>query len=390
MLTANTILPFIVSFYPLILVISNILDVKLNYPFACILILISIRESFFSNKTKIIISICFLLVFLKYSFYGLYSIKEMVVLLFGPLIFLSFVRAFNNMTERSKAFIYNNIIATAVLVSVIVIGQYLGFLPMTLGRMEFLNVVGMDIWGEYSYDFRPSSYFYHPYDTALAMLPLLAFIGATKKIGKDLLLAASLIVTASLALQLKVFFGFSIFFLLISYFLNVKIPKFVFTLLFFIMCFQVVYLGMSVFEQEDIAYTAGRLLIWKVNLDSFIHDGLFSNLILGLKENPLSYNTLWQTDEFFMTHNIFLFLIVNCGILFFALFLYLNNLCVNIDKNVDKAVLILLITLGTTGDLMVFSQYWVVLCSIYCISQMLQKRNHKPCIKNNQRANEIV
>lgn len=370
-LTRNAIFPILVSLYPLTLIISNITAFKFNFILAIILLILSINTELRTFKFAAIIAFALSFIFVKFGIYGDYSIKEMIVLLFGPLLFNRFVSDFDNLNTHERNVLFYTVSMIGFIVSFFIILQFFDIIPMTLGQMEFLNIVGMNVFGEYDLSFRPSAYFYHPYDTSLAIVPILAFsvIWISRRLSFHSLLLFSVVVMAVYSLQLKVLYGFVLFIFLFSFFLrNFKIKKIYFFCLALLLTILVLYFSVGDYSREEVSYSAGRLIIWKFNFEEFFGDFTILKSLFGLSENPLESNMSWSNDEFFSMHNLYMFLIINTGFLFTVIFIYLKQSTLNKSSLVDFCIAIMMFTFAFTGDLMVFTSYWICISCLYVIS----------------------
>ena len=370
-LTRNAIFPILVSLYPLTLIISNITAFKFNFILAIILLILSINTELRTFKFAAIIAFALSFIFVKFGIYGDYSIKEMIVLLFGPLLFNRFVFDFDNLSTHERNVLFYTVSMIGFIVSFFIILQFFDIIPMTLGQMEFLNIVGMNVFGEYDLSFRPSAYFYHPYDTSLAIVPILAFsvIWISRRLSFHSLLLFSVVVMAVYSLQLKVLYGFVLFIFLFSFFLrNFKIKKIYFFCLALLLTILVLYFSVGDYSREEVSYSAGRLIIWKFNFEEFFGDFTILKSLFGLSENPLESNMSWSNDEFFSMHNLYMFLIINTGFLFTVIFIYLKQSTLNKSSLVDFCIAIMMFTFAFTGDLMVFTSYWICISCLYVIS----------------------
>lgn len=383
-MTKNMLFLMAVVFYPITLIISNIASFKLNYIAALVIIISAFKDSISDKKTFLIIILCFIFLFLKFSIYGDFSVKEIIVLLFGPLVFNKFTNDFDRLDCSQRKTIVNLVKYTGVLFCLLVIFQFYNYIPMTLGSMDFLNIVGMSVFGDYDFSYRPSAYFYHPYDTSLAIIPFLAFAIVffiqNKCVSSMAFLTISLI--AVYCLQLKVLYGFSLCLFLFFFFLkSIQLRKIYFFSLGVFLTLLVFYFAVGEYSREEVSYSAGRLIIWKYNFEEYFDSITVGKIIFGLSANPLENNVLWSNDEFFTTHNLYLFLVVNTGLIFTPVFVYLKAMTINKSFLVDFCIIMLMMTFAFTGDLMIFTSYWICISCIYAVSHQFNLNMNQQKLK---------
>lgn len=367
------------------LVVSNITGVKINYFATLVLALYSVSFALKDLKLMIIIFFAIMIIGGKYVFFGEFSIKEMFVILVGPLIFNRFISDYQSISLHYKNNVFNVIVIIGFFIVSTVILQYHSVIPMSLGEMNFLNVVGVTVFGEVNESFRPSAYFYHPYDTALSIIPILSFslliFFDKKKITSLMLLIITCYAVYCLQLKIMYVFAFLLFFYVV-YFYRFTIDKKVFLFLFLILTCQVIYVGAQDYSQEEIAFSAGRLVMWRLYIEDFFYDMSFSRIMFGLEQNPLERSVLWTGDEFFSAHNLYLFILVNTGFLFFFLFMFLKQTNLNKNRLVDFCIFVMMITFAYTGDLMVYTSYWVCISCLYVISDLSSKKDFSPAYES--------
>ena len=348
---------------------ANILGLKVNLIFAGGLLLLSVLHFIRYRLNVVLFSVFILLIVIKVASLGFFGLKELLVVMFGPLIFAYFTDFFDKLGTRNKYRIFKLTIVISASVCLIVVLQDSGILPHKIGAMTFVNATGYDISGEFSGKIRPSAYLYHPYDTALAMVPFLSFLMLHWLTNKArFFLFVLFVLFAVYSLGLKVLYIYVFFCLLFLFFrMNEQVGKKAVYACIAFWVFVVVSIILGKYLNEYIGFSAGRFFIWDIMLDFYLQDVSAMTLLFGYNQDILSNHPFWDSDETYTTHNQYLYLVIHLGWLFTIAFIYLLSKVLDKGKMISFFILLLFCSFALTGDLFVFLTCWVCLCQLYVI-----------------------
>lgn len=359
----------LIILYTPILAISNIVGVKINYLIAGFIITASLIHCIKKRRVFIII-LCYAILFiLRFIILGNYGLKENIIFICGPLIFITFFDYYENTSVPIKKVFLKITIILSILLIIIIIGQFSNIIPNMTGKMALMNKAGYNIIGDFVQIERPSAFLYHSYDTALGLIPIITFL-FYKICNKKILLFITYICSLLLAyiINLKILFIYlSILFILTLLSKN-KILNYKFLILTSLLMFAVtISFSFINFDQEIIGYSSGRLYIWNLMLNHFINDINFIFIFLGYNIDILSNNLYWRLDESYSTHNQYLNIIIYSGISFFAIFIHNFFLIFKKTKILNNFIFAMIISFAFTGDLFLFTSFWTCLCLTYLL-----------------------
>ena len=373
----NNLFIYLVLFYFPSMMLSNIVAIKLNYVFALLIMSFSLLAFLRKKIHAVAMVIALILVLIKSLVYGVYGIKPLIIALMGSLTVIHFIKVFDDCSKDDKNHFLQITFFNGLLVALIVIGQTLGFLPSAIGAITFVNTAGFNLLGEYSSGARPSGYFYHPYDTALALIPIIA---AAKLItGWGRVIGAVGAVVISIMLGLKILMIFTVLLLIIPLVLSKYANKNNVIILYVGLMFGMLIVTGTRFSEFLISMSAGRLYIWEIMMEQYIHNSSAGSVMLGYNEDLLINSLFWDGDESYTTHNQYLYTIIYMGLTLFTLFIYIFSKLLVINKELNLIILLMFITFALSGDLVVFLGFWVCLSQVYV---MLSWRSAKGGSKN--------
>jgi len=343
--------------------ISNIIAIKINYVFALLIISISLLAFLRKKIHAFALALVFIVILIKSLVYGLYGIKPVLVALMGSLTAIHFIKVFNDCSDGDKKLFLQVTLFNGLLVALIVVGQALGILPSAIGAISFVNTAGFNILGEYSSGERPSGYFYHPYDTALALIPIIVaakfLVGWARVIG----IAGAGVVSIMLGLKVLIVFTVLLFStpLVLSKYTN---KNNIITLYVGLMLGMLAVTGVE-FSESLISMTAGRLYIWEIMMGEYILNSSAGSVVFGYNADLLINSLFWDGDESYTTHNQYLYTIIYMGLTLFSLFVYIFSKLLVISKELNLIILLMFITFALSGDLIVFLGFWICLAQVY-------------------------
>lgn len=368
----------ILSYFPL-LIAANVLQLKVNYIVAGTAIFLSLYYFVKRRRNFILLTLMFFLICIKVLLLGGFGVKSLVIVICGPLLFECFSNSFNGLNNKDKNFIFKSIMLIGGFISLVIALQRFGVFPHQIGAMRFLSVVGYDITGEYVGGVRPTAFFYHPYDTALSILPVLTFLMLSYCFNRYVYIlgcAVSLFVTYSLGLKvlyLYVFLVFVVFHLRLHRYAG---PVVVYIVYFLLMAGTLI-LSSNDYVSEIVGYTAGRLYIWNIMVEHFLYEFSFIDFLFGYNQDILSISFRWEGDESYTPHNQYLYSLLYLGFVFTAIFLYLLWRVVCISKFLSILVIVMCVTFAVTGDLFIFFAFWVCLAQLHVIVWKVGQLNRR-------------
>lgn len=362
-LDLNTLLVILVILYFPSMMISNMIALKINYIVAMIAFSIAFYFACKNKKNLLILCSLLIMIFIKVMTLGFYGLRPLMITVLGSILVISFTESFEKIGVDKKERCIKFIIGFSFSVCLIIIFQKLNILPVSIGKMKFLNTAGYNIFGEYESSYRVSSYFYHPYDTALAILPLLVVL--LRNPWHKAIIPVFLISIVLLMLGLKILIVFSLAFML----LNQRMANFsgvghVFALIFLLTALVMI-IPFADLSSESISFSAGRLLIWKIMIIEWFEKSTLMNILMGLNFDILSRSLMWAPDESYTPHNQFLYNVVYLGVIFCFYFWYLFYKVLLISSNLNVFIILMMLTFCNTGDLFSFLGFWVSLSLVY-------------------------
>ena len=359
------------------MLISNVIGIKLNYLIAMLIVPASVYS--FSDKKKNItlLFVITILVVIKIFIYGTYGLKPFLIALLGPLIVYKFITCINNSTFKHIELYLKIILSTGCFVVFIIVMQKLSIIPNSVGEMSFVNTAGMGLLGELDTGERPNGFFYHPYDTALCLVPLISFSLFFKGYRRYLGFLISCLIAVTLSL--KILFAFVIvIFLIPNRFYDYFHSKLIVVIFIFLIPLML-YLTQLNYSEFMNAMTAGRLFIWEIMISEFFSNISFGYIMLGYDADLLGNSLFWEGDETFTTHNQYLNSFMYMGVIFTSLMLLTFHSILQQSKLLNFIIVMSMFTFALTGDLFIFLSFWIAISQVYVIDVYLQR---KPlCVK---------
>lgn len=356
----------VLAYFPS-MVISNIAGLKINYILALCLISLtftSLALKQFKIEWLYFFLLSMLFILLKTILIGTYNLKPVLISIIGFPIVFRFIELYKRLPLQIKRIAFLATISISIIFCIILVLQFLNILPNKLGNISFVNTAGVSITGEYSSEERPSAYFYHPYDAALAIMPLIVFLRYSKTPYLVSLFLATLI---TFILGLKVLIIFTILFFLINTKFIEKIKPIWILVFFIILGTSLISILNLSFSSQIISITAGRLFIWDLMLEEYQSNATLLNYIFGYNRDLLASSPGWLKEDTYTPHNQFLFSVFYAGGALFIVFLFLFLRLINFEKKLIPVIALMVPTFAMTGDLMVFMGFWVCMTHVYII-----------------------
>jgi len=352
--------------YMPVMMLSNIVGVKINYFLAFLIAVMAVEKAFLRKSTSILFMFIVFVLVLKVFGVGWYGVKPVIICLFGSLVVYRFVECFKALSAQSKIFVNKIIMTCSLAVFLVLVMQYFGLIPNKVGAMNFVNTAGIDIFGEYSDRERPSAYFYHPYDTALSIMPLIVWLyyRGVGFSGYFFGLSASLVIAFVLGLKVFVLFCFLLFFLKK---IEGRVGAFFVVLFYVFLMFSFYFVSLFDYTDQAVSISAGRLYIWGLMTDVYLSGLGWFDFILGSGKDLLFGSYYWDYEDTYTPHNLYLFSFYYMGFVLVVAFLIMLYKLLDYERSIVYVFFILMISLAVTGDLMVFLAFWVFICQAYAV-----------------------
>lgn len=357
--TLNIILLALIALYFPIYSISLISGISAHRSLAAAIAAISVIKFCESKKNLTILLIVISLLALKYTITNAYQIRFITVAVIGWIVLYSTLLTLNEASAKIIRITATALWLEFIIYSTITLLQYLGTLPISLGKLTYTNTIVAGFSDNALGTIRPNGYFYHPYDLAIFLSPFM-YHAITKR-NKSIILWSTLI---SYALYLKSFFIWVIGAIAAQIKLkNIAQNNLLIVAGCTILATAITLLTISYADRE---FTAGRTLLWSMHLNDYANSTL-AEKFFGLKQDTVSIYRTWEGEGTYPPHNSLLFILSFGGIAFLlahtALFYKTLTLASKSSATELKLfIVVAFLSLGLSGDLTALFPFWISAC----------------------------